>query len=641
MPSPIPAGTTLQSRYRLLQPLGQGGFGRTYLAEDRGRFNELCAIKEFEPQQGNGMTEKSLQLFQREAEILYAINHPQVPKFQAIFEENQRLFLVQDYIDGTSYRDLLNQRLAQGMTFSEAEVRQFLQQLLPVLAHLHSKGIIHRDISPDNILQRHSDQLPILIDFGVVKEVFTRVQMLGRPTQATSVGKLGYAPSEQIQSGRAYPSSDLYALAVTAIVLLTGREPQDLFDDVNLTWNWEPYARVSPGLAQMLNRAISYRPGDRYQSVSEMAQALGAMTTPQAPPRPTPAPPSQVKTVAVGRAYQPTQVTAPPRTVSASPPPASTESVWENPWAVAVIGGALALLAGLGGWLAVTLLNRPAPETTPTPEITLEPKPSVPAPTPAPTPPAPTEPVEYTQALPVTLDQDRTVSGSLRSNETVNYQFQGEANQLLKAGLTGEGVLLTLLDPQGTPLESGQRVLNWQGPLPISGQYTLQLRPVQGLEKGDYQLKVSLQSPPPPEPAPEPLKPTPLPDLTPAPIPAPTPTPNPTPTPAPEPVKPAPTVREQRVQIPVGQTSVQVSGQVSEERVQRYVVNARAGQTMALELPNVTGPVTLDVRGPGGELIADASRVLSWQGLLSKDGDYWIDVRSPRSSQYVLKVTVN
>lgn len=242
------------------------------------RFNERCAIKEFEPQQEAGMSEKSLQLFQREATILYNIDHPQIPKFQAIFEEDQRLFLVQDYIDGTTYRDLLNQRIGQGMTFSEAEVRQFLQQILPVLAHIHSQGIIHRDISPDNIMQRHRDQLPILIDFGVVKEVFTRVQMTGTPTHATSVGKLGYAPSEQMQSGRAYPSSDLYALAVTAIVMLTGKEPQALFDDVQLVWNWQPHANVSPGLAQVLNRAISYRPGDRYQSVSEMAQALGAST---------------------------------------------------------------------------------------------------------------------------------------------------------------------------------------------------------------------------------------------------------------------------------------------------------------------------------------------------------------------------
>ncbi len=76
MPSTLPPGTTLQNRYRVLQSLGYGGFGRTYLAEDLGRFNERCAIKEFEPQQENGMSEKSLQLFQREATILYGISHP-------------------------------------------------------------------------------------------------------------------------------------------------------------------------------------------------------------------------------------------------------------------------------------------------------------------------------------------------------------------------------------------------------------------------------------------------------------------------------------------------------------------------------------------------------------------------------------
>ncbi|MBE9138444.1 serine/threonine protein kinase, partial [Nodosilinea sp. LEGE 07088] len=276
-------GTTLQNRYRIVQELGHGGFGRTYLAVDLGRFEEQCAVKELEPQQGDQFSDKALQLFQREATILYNIEHPQIPKFQAIFEENQRLFLVQDYIDGVTYRELLNQRLQQGMTFSEAEVRQFLRQILPVLAHIHSKGIIHRDISPDNVMQRRADQLPVLIDFGVVKEVVTRIQPPGSPSQVTSVGKLGYAPSEQMQSGRAYPSSDLYALAVTAIVLLTGKEPQEIFDDVNLNWHLPP--TLSPGLLQVLQRATSYRPGDRYQSVSEMAQALGAAGT--APGRPT------------------------------------------------------------------------------------------------------------------------------------------------------------------------------------------------------------------------------------------------------------------------------------------------------------------------------------------------------------------
>lgn len=629
-------GTTLQNRYRVLQELGHGGFGRTYLAEDVGRFNERCAVKELEPQQGDQFSDKALQLFQREANILYNIEHPQIPKFQAIFEENQRLFLVQDYIDGVTYRDLINQRLQQGMTFAEAEVRQFLQQILPVLAHIHGKGIIHRDISPDNIMQRRADSLPVLIDFGVVKEVVTRIQPPGSHSQATSVGKLGYAPSEQMQSGRAYPSSDLYALAVTAIVLLTGKEPQEIFDDVNLTWNLPN--TLSPGLLQVLRRATSYRPGDRYQSVSEMAQALGAVGTVGAvgamgaiAGQPAP-PPSQVRTVAVGRPYQPTQVAAPPPgpNYQAPVPLAETASVWENPWAVAVIGGALALLAGLGGWTVVSQLNR-TPAPAPTPEITIDPQPTPqPEPTPEPTPE--NSPVEYNQSLAIAPGEDRTVSGSLRRNETINYRLSASEGQVLLARLQGEGVLLTVLDPQGQPVnDSAQRVPNWQGTLPANGEYTVQLRPVQGLEESDYELEVSLSAQPEPEPTVDPQ-----PEPTVEPPPAVTPPPEPGPDP-----NPGANVVEQRVQIPPGRTDVQVSGQVNEDRIRRYIINAQEGQILALSLPNVSGPVTLDVRFPNGEMIPDASRVLSWQGQLPTSGDYIVDVKSARPSNYTLQVSVN
>ena len=268
MQPPLPFGTELQSRYLIVQLLGQGGFGRTYLAEDQNRYQERCAIKEFVPRQGEEhFSTKATELFQREANILYQIQHPQIPQFRATFEVEQRLFLVQDYVEGPSYKDLLYQRRAQNNPFSEAEVRQFLQQMLPVLAHIHAKGIIHRDISPDNILLRNRDRLPVLIDFGVVKEVVTRMQMLDVTYHATTVGKPGYSPSEQMQSGRAYPSSDLYSLAVTALVLLTGKEPQDLLDS-NLTWHWQQFASVSPSLAQVLNKAISYRPG-RSLSIGE------------------------------------------------------------------------------------------------------------------------------------------------------------------------------------------------------------------------------------------------------------------------------------------------------------------------------------------------------------------------------------
>ncbi|MBE9064395.1 serine/threonine-protein kinase, partial [cf. Phormidesmis sp. LEGE 11477] len=284
MQTAIAVGTLLQNHYKIVKLLGQGGFGRTYLAEDEGRFNERCAIKEFVPVKGQDhFSDKATQLFQREASVLYQIIHPQIPKFRATFEEQERLFLVQDYVEGQTYHEVLNQRKLKGEQFSEAEVKQFLQQMLPVLAHIHAKGIIHRDISPDNIIQRTTDRLPVLIDFGVVKEVVTRVQMAptetGSVSQATTVGKAGYAPSEQMQTGRAYPSSDLYALAVTAIVLLTGREPQALFDDINFAWNWQPLVNVAPGFAAVLNKALQYRPSDRYQSVSQMAQALQSSDT--------------------------------------------------------------------------------------------------------------------------------------------------------------------------------------------------------------------------------------------------------------------------------------------------------------------------------------------------------------------------
>ncbi|MGL4379285.1 MAG: protein kinase domain-containing protein, partial [Microcoleaceae cyanobacterium] len=246
MQPPIPIGTILQNRYRVLSILGQGGFGRTYLAEDQGRFNERCALKEFIPNtNGTYALDKSKELFQREAAILYQIQHPQIPQFRATFEENQRLFLVQDYVEGKTYRTLLNERKSFGSVFSEPEVLLFLRQILPVLAHIHARGIIHRDIAPDNIILRESDRVPVLIDFGVVKELATRVS--GDPAMpATSVGKVGYAPSEQMLSGQATPSSDLYALAVTAIVLLTGKEPQELLDQHTLVWSWQQWTKVSP-----------------------------------------------------------------------------------------------------------------------------------------------------------------------------------------------------------------------------------------------------------------------------------------------------------------------------------------------------------------------------------------------------------
>ena len=151
------SGDILNSRYRILHQLGHGGFGRTYLAEDINRFNEPCVLKEFAPQlQGSFALEKAEELFEREAGVLYRLQHPQIPRFRELFRYKHqgkgRLLLVQDYVEGQTYHTLVNNRSQQEMQFSETEISQLLDQLLPVLEYIHSMGVIHRDISPDNLI---------------------------------------------------------------------------------------------------------------------------------------------------------------------------------------------------------------------------------------------------------------------------------------------------------------------------------------------------------------------------------------------------------------------------------------------------------------------------------------------------------
>ncbi len=301
MTNPIYPGIILSNHYRIVRELGHGGFGRTYLAEDAHRFNEPCVLKEFAPQiQGTYALQKSEELFEREAGVLYKLKHNQIPNFRELFRVNISdrgyLFLVQDYIPGQTYRFLLDARKRNGSRFIEAEINQLLIQLLPVLEYTHSLGVIHRDISPDNLILRSSDGMPVLIDFGGVKEVAATAESLfaetnSTPAPATRIGKLGYAPAEQMQMGIVCPHSDLYALAATVLVLLTGKEPHQLLDSYTLNWNWRSQCSVSPNLALVLDKMLAHGPSDRYSSAREVLQALSgnppAMPQSQATPTPT------------------------------------------------------------------------------------------------------------------------------------------------------------------------------------------------------------------------------------------------------------------------------------------------------------------------------------------------------------------
>ncbi|OCR00770.1 serine/threonine protein kinase [Oscillatoriales cyanobacterium USR001] len=284
MINPINVGIILSNRYRIMQELGHGGFGRTYLAEDIYRFNELCVLKEFAPQvQGSYALQKAQELFEREAGVLYKLQHSQIPSFRELFHvilnDQGYIFLVQDYVNGKNYRELLEERKRQGLLFSEQECKMLLIKLLPVIDYIHSLGVIHRDISPDNLILRTADQLPVLIDFGGVKQVAATVesqygQQNGASIAATRLGKVGYAPDEQMQMGIVFPHSDLYALAATVLVLLTGKEPQQLIDGYTLTWNWRSHCSLSGNFGEILDKMLAYRPGDRYQVAGEVLQVL-------------------------------------------------------------------------------------------------------------------------------------------------------------------------------------------------------------------------------------------------------------------------------------------------------------------------------------------------------------------------------
>ena len=278
--SPLTAGSILENRYRIVRQLGRGGCGRTYLAEDINRYNEACVLKEFAPQvRGTQALQKATELFQREAGMLYKLQHPQIPRFRELIcissGKGEFLFLVQEYIEGQTYWELLTQRQQQGKQFTKTEVTQLLLQLLPVLEYLHSQKVIHRDISPDNLIQRSSDKLPVLIDFGGVKEVeATTVSKLMGQHSGTALGKVGYSPDEQMREGKAFPGSDLYALGVTVLVLLTGKPPQDLYDSAKATWRWGRKVNSRSSLRPVLEKMLADRPSDRFHSAREVRQAL-------------------------------------------------------------------------------------------------------------------------------------------------------------------------------------------------------------------------------------------------------------------------------------------------------------------------------------------------------------------------------
>ncbi len=278
--------TTLNGRYQIIQVLGHGGFGETFLAEDTYMpSRRRCVIKQLKVMsnpQSNQAGQQKLQQerFGREAATLEKLGegNDQIPKLFAYFVENEEFYLIQEWIQGPTLTDVVT----AAESISEAEVKNILVSLLSVLDYVHSGGIIHRDIKPDNIILRNLNNQPVLIDFGAVKEtVATVINAQGKSDRSIVVGTPGFMAPEQA-AGRPIYASDLYSLGLTAIYMLTGKHPQQLeLDSETGEILWHKYStNVSLALTNVLDRAINYHPRDRYTTAKKMLEAIQAISTP-------------------------------------------------------------------------------------------------------------------------------------------------------------------------------------------------------------------------------------------------------------------------------------------------------------------------------------------------------------------------
>lgn len=603
---------------------------------DQERFQEPCVIKEFVVSyQDDALIRKAKGLFKRESSILHQVKHPQIPRFWAAFEEDDRLFLVQDYVKGDTYRKIQQERKQAGKNFTEIEIVHLLTHLLPVLSYLHQRQIVHRDISPDNIILKDSEPsktaiepslgLPILIDFGAVKEATSGLTLV---SSMTRVGKVGYAPPEQLQTGNVKPHSDLYALAVTCLVLLTGREPNVLIDSQDLSWRWDPYVQISDALAIILRKMLALHPGDRYPSAydvwvdllplaqkilpadqmiadttweeeDQLAVALRATyevgqknLAPQSLAQENVrqkssagTPQSQVQPTKTDR-KAPQQTELMPTIQERS---ASSLLPWQRLSPLKAIGASLVATLGIGACIfrppilfssanvlqpGLSAPTQIAPEVTP--DLT----------------PNDGQPHEIRFGL---GEMSKVVQGNLQGNRVQIHTIRASRGQIMTAVLNGSGVFMNLVRGDNLALEaSSYQTRIWTGTLPADDDYQVH---VSG--SGSYSLEVSV---------------TPLSRQIP--------------------------IETQHIKFPVGKAGTTVTGTLQTQQMKRYFVNAKNNKMMILS--DVQGAVTVSILTPKGVRIGGTSiQSKSWQGRVAMDGDYVLEVTSEKqATPYALSIEI-
>ncbi len=272
----------LQNRYRIIQPLGGGGFGKTYLVEHQGVQKVLKVLLKSHP--------KAISLFQQEAQVLISLRNPGIPKieddgyftfFPADSEEPLHC-LVMEFIDGSNLQDWMKSR--RHRPINQTQAVDWLTQLSEILDKVHQKNYFHRDIKPHNIMRKPNGQL-VLIDFGTVREVSeTYLIKVGQGENVTGIVSPGYTAPEQT-NGKAVPQSDFFALGRTFVYLLTGKPPTAFPENPRSgKLQWRKYApHLSAEFKDVIDYLMAPFPGNRPQNPMMILQCLAEIKTENSP----------------------------------------------------------------------------------------------------------------------------------------------------------------------------------------------------------------------------------------------------------------------------------------------------------------------------------------------------------------------
>jgi serine/threonine-protein kinase len=354
---PLNTGQILNSRYRIVKLLGQGGFGAVYKAWDL-NFNLPCAVKE-----NLDTTAAAQRQFEREARLLRTLHHSSLPQvIDHFILPGQGQYLVMDFIEGEDLQSMLDHQGA----LPESNVLAWIAEVCDALNYMHSQNqaIIHRDIKPANIKITPQGQAT-LVDFGIAK-VFDAALKTTLGAQAITPG---YSPPEQYGQGVTDRRSDIYALGATLYACLTGQQPIESVQRIMgkpLTQPRSINPAISPEAEAIILKAVETRPEARFQSAAEMKAAISA-------PHP---PPQSATEMVVSPHYQPTQVVAvtpapagpslAAATVAATPPVVAKAPTGAFPWKTILFILIVVVLLAAGGIGGFAMLTRPEATATPT-----------------------------------------------------------------------------------------------------------------------------------------------------------------------------------------------------------------------------------------------------------------------------------